>query len=271
MKVGKAGQCFLVLGLMAVSACGSSESKKSEQVSAIEGYIRGDTYQKLVLEIDTITGMDPDASVETDLIAGLTDILDKPKGVTVIHDGDLSSRGTDYAWTFDELKTLADDTFDLAVEEDTTKMHVLFVDGHHADNSEQGKVLGLAWENRHMVIFKQTIEESCGGLAPLIRDQVCTAAELSVWIHEVGHVLGLVNTGLDMVTDHQDVEHGAHDTSDECVMYWAYEGEAVIDLLRDRIIGGKNDALRFDQACLDDIAAVRERTDVTSHIVPAPL
>jgi hypothetical protein len=60
-----------------------------------------------------------------------------------------------------------------------------------------------------------------------------------------------------MVSPHKDPEHGAHDASDDCVMYWAFEGTGAVDTLLARFLGGNQAALGFDAACLADIAAAR--------------
>lgn len=228
--------------------------------SRVAQYIRSAQYSRLVLEVDSVPGFEPRPAAETAVLANLDQILDKPDGIEALPDGALTSRGQDHAWTDAELFALADDTFDLAVPDDTIKMHILFIDGHSARDTDSGVILGLAWANTHLVMFKQTIDKVCSGAltpAPL-RESLCESAEYSIWLHEIGHVIGLVNTGLGMVNDHQDEEHGAHDTSDECVMYWAYEGDALVNQLRDRLIGGNQERLGFDEECLADIAAVRD-------------
>lgn len=239
---------------------GGGADARAEPASRVEGYIRSDTYSSLELEIDVVPGFEPRTQVEADLVAGLEPLLDKPGGISAVRDGTLTSRGGDHGWTDAELQAYANETFDLEVGDDTTKIHVMFVDGHHDRDTDSGKILGVAWANQHLVMFKQTIEDVCAAPAipALIRERVCAGAELSIWTHEIGHVIGLVNTGLPMVADHQDDEHGAHDSNDDCVMYWAYEGEAVVDLLTDRITNGGDESVGFDQACLDDIAAVRD-------------
>jgi hypothetical protein len=224
-----------------------------------EDYVRSDHYRRLVLEIDSVPGFEPRAQVETDLVAGLEPLLDKPDGIATVRDGVLTSRGTDHAWTFGELDTLARQTFTLAVPAGTVKMHVLFVDGHWAEDSASSRVLGIAWGGSHLVMFKQTIEDVCAGAPLLIRERVCTLAELGIWTHETGHLLGLVDNGLPMVTPHKDATHGAHDVSDQCIMYWAYQGQDMITLISDRILAGNDEGLGFDAACLADLAAVRNR------------
>lgn len=244
-----------------VDGAAASADARVQPVSRVEGYIRSDEFTSLVLEIDSVPGSEPRMGSETALASGLAQILDKPGGVSVTRDDTLVSQGSDHAWTPQELFALADETFNLAVDASTTRMHVLFVDGHYSGDGPDGTILGIAWANTHLVMFKQSIETVCAGpLVPaLLRERVCAATELTVWTHEVGHLLGLVNTGLPMQTDHQDTEHGAHDINDDCVMYYAYDGSAVVTRIVDRITAGGNDALGFDQACVDDIAAVRDR------------
>jgi hypothetical protein len=223
-------------------------------------YIRGDIFRRLVLEIDSVPGFEPRSSVEDDLLAGLGPILDKPLGISSMRDDALTSMGADHVWTFDELDDLAKATFDLPVSVDTTRMHVLFVDGSYEKDTASSKILGIAWGGKNLVMFKQTIENLCQQAPLLIRERVCEAAELGIWTHETGHLLGLVDNGLPMVSNHRDPDssHGRHDASDDCIMYWAYEGQSIIDLFRDRFLGGNDAGLGFDQACLADIAAVRD-------------
>jgi hypothetical protein len=225
--------------------------------------IRAAPYPSLVVEVDSVPGMEPDGQNETDLAAVLDALVDKPAGIEVVRDGALDSRGADHAWTFDELMELADGSFDRAIAADAIAVHAMFIDGHSAEDSDQGVILGLAWSHTHIAIFEQTIRDMCeaSSLPPLLAGRQCRGAELAIWTHESGHLLGLVDNGLPMVNDHRDPDsdHGAHDASDQCVMYWAYEGQALFDLIGDQLLGGGDAEVPFDQACLDDLAAERAR------------
>jgi hypothetical protein len=224
-----------------------------------EDYIRGDRFPKLVLEIDSVPGLEPRPSSTAGVIDAIDALVSKPGGISSAT-SPLSSAGADHAWTFAELQQLATSTFDLAAPSDTIKMHVLFVDGHSADDTQNGKILGLAWAHTHLVVFKQTIESSCRtGVPSVLAEQVCADAEQGVWTHEIGHILGLVDNGLPMVTPHSDPEHVAHDHSSSCVMFWAYDTGSVLDEIRSRVIGGSASQLDFDAECRNDVAAVRDR------------
>ncbi|HEU5060066.1 MAG TPA: hypothetical protein VFU21_26220, partial [Kofleriaceae bacterium] len=225
--------------------------------------IRGAPFASLVVEVDSVPGLEPDEQNQDDLDALLATLVDKPAGIEIVRDGALDSRGADHAWTFAELMELADATFDRPMPDDAIAVHTMFIDGHSADDGDGGVILGIAWSHTHIAIFEETIRDMCAGsaLPPLLAARQCRGAELAIWTHEVGHLLGLVDNGLPMEADHRDPDpdHGAHDASDACVMYHAYEGEALFDLIGDQLLGGGGAEVPFDQACLADLAAERAR------------
>lgn len=223
--------------------------------------VRDTVFDKLVIEVDSVPGMEPREETDDGLTELLPDLVDKPGGVTAVRDAAIASRGADHEWTFDELDELAEDTFDLETEPGAIKIHMMYIDGHSELDGDGGVILGLAWSHTHLAMFEQTIQEYCASAPVLIRDDVCAAAELSIGTHEVGHLIGLVDNGLPMVEDHRDPDeaHGRHDASDACVMYYAYEGEALFDTLIDQLTGGGEAEIGFDDACLADLAAERAR------------
>jgi len=229
----------------------------------VRAFVRGDPYPKLVMEVDFVPGWAPRESVMDDLTAVFAGILDKPGGVEWALDGTLAAVGEDHVWTFDELDAVAETSRDMVVAEDTARLHLLFVDGAYETPATGGAILGLAWGHRHAAIFKQVVEERCASIlpTPALNERLCATAEFSVTQHELGHLIGLVDNGLPMVTPHEDAEHEHHDASDQCVMYWAFENASAIDVLRDRILGGDESLPEFDAACLNDIAAVRDAED----------
>jgi hypothetical protein len=221
-----------------------------------EHYIRRQPYPRMVLEVDGWGGYTPTASVADRLQRGLLGILDK-ESVEVRVDQAFPGKGADHAWSNEELLRLAEETGKLEVPVGTIKLHVLLVDGHSAMDTQDGKVLGLAFPWTHLVLFRQTLDQVCGK-GPILTPPACVEAELGVWVHEVGHQLGLVNNGLVMVGNHQDASHGAHDTNDRCIMYWAYEGSGIIDALGRGLFGDAPN-LGFDAACMADLNAVKTR------------
>lgn len=227
----------------------------------LERYIRGDRARRLVIELDRVAGHEPPAAVSAGIAADLADVLDKPGGVEVVVDGTITSRGTDHAWTDEELGTLATETRSFTDPAETVSMHAIFVDGHSARDTGSSVVLGVALDLETLVIFADTVDRACSSatIGPLLRDQLCEAALRNVWLHEIGHVLGLVNRGLPMQVDHEDDGHPAHDEDSECVMYWAAETGQLVEALTTRLVAGDSATLGFDAQCLADVGAVRDR------------
>ncbi|MBI4818497.1 MAG: hypothetical protein HY791_19680 [Deltaproteobacteria bacterium] len=247
--------------LVAMFGCaGSEEPGGSSAADRVAGYIRGDAYSRLVFEVDAVPSVALRSGVSPALTQELASLLDKPAGIELVASGSIESRGAEHAWTEQEVFDLESTTDDLAPSSTgAIKIHLLLVDGHSAEDDENGQVLGFAWANRNVVLFLKTIEMGCSGLLPRLSAKLCEAAEISVATHEVGHVIGLVDNGLEMVANHRDAEHGAHDVNDDCVMYWAYEGAGVLDVLGARFNSGQESALGFDDACRADVDKVRLR------------
>lgn len=224
--------------------------------------IRGDRFPRLIIEIDHVPGTLPDMEVFAQVIAVFDDLLDKPGGIDVRIDGELASRGADYRWPFDEVSALERATYDLEVPADTIKIHMLWVDGRTEQDTDRGALLGQAWSNRNVVIYRDNIEAACdmaGGGFPLLGGQICDAAYVAVLTHEIGHVIGLVRAPVELTEPHEDEAHPHHDIDPDCVMYYAYEGSAAASALGDRFLNGNESAPRFDAACLADIEAVRDQ------------
>jgi hypothetical protein len=80
-------------------------------------------------------------------------------------------------------------------------------------------VLGVAYGASSMVIFDASIGKYAGGFGQPSK----TSLESAVSMHEIGHILGLVNNGSDMVTDHEDKTNVRHCSNKDCLMYYQAE------------------------------------------------
>ncbi len=241
----------LLAGLL---GCGAAKPDDRELVA---GYLRPDPYPRLVVELDAVEGLALADDVVGPLLLALDGLVDKPGGIELVVDDSLpASAGRD--WTFAELEQLAEQTFDLEVEPDTIKIHVLLLDGsyHESDGDE---LLGLAWGHRHAALFQLGIQAACstGNGGKGLSSKSCRSAELGVLAHEIGHVIGLVNNGVPMVEDHEDPEHPNHTRDSDCLMYWAYERRAVVTKIQDAIDAGAapEEALGCCPPSLADLAA----------------
>ncbi|MGF1465476.1 MAG: hypothetical protein ACFCGT_05020 [Sandaracinaceae bacterium] len=241
--------------LLPIGAC----SAPSGGASTPSAYLRGDPYDRLVIEVDVVSGLMPRDGVAEALIAGLDEILDKPSGIEVVIDETLPGRSDGTPWTFADLRRLSEETFDRDVDGTTATFHTLWLDGTYEGSDGSGSVLGVAWSNRSLAIFADALAGSCRARRPAIREALCREAETAIWTHEAGHVLGLVNNGVPMVEDHEDPDHPAHTLNEDGIMYWAYEGARVVDLLEDLLDAGDGADLGFGPESLADLAAFRDR------------
>lgn len=124
---------------------------------------------------------------------------------------------------------------------DEALVHLLFVRG----SSDRGpETLGLAVASDVVGIFSERVDDAARGLV------TTTALMDAVTLHEVGHLLGLVD--LVLKTGRADPEHPGHSSNPGSVMYWAVESSVVSDLLT----GGP--PREFDDRDRADLAAIRD-------------
>lgn len=208
-------------------------------------YLQDSTYDSLLIEIDYVSGAAPDPDAVAALEAALADLCDKSQ-ITTRLDDELPPQGAP-AWTVQQATDLEVEWRDSYRDPESGQavLYFLYLDGHSDLDSDAGRILGYAVRGSSMVMFKDTIDSTGSGL-PL-----AAGVEETVIVHELGHVLGLVNNGVDMVEPHQDTDHGKHDDDEGCIMYWAVETDAVVDLL----LSGAPD---FDASCRADLQAAKQ-------------
>lgn len=205
-------------------------------------FLSSATYDSLLIEVDYVDGHAPSTSALDTMVERFESILDKPGGITVQVDDVIPDQGAP-AWTTSGTRSLETRYRDNYRNPDTgvAVLHMLYVDGHSASDTENGRVLGFAYQGSSIVMFEESMEASSGGL-------LAGEIEPTVLIHEVGHQLGLTNIGTPMVAPHEDHDHNGHCDNDQCIMYWAAETSNIVDFL----LSTEPD---FDDPCLNDLSA----------------
>lgn len=142
-------------------------------------------------------------------------------------------------WTSADIRALADAN-GASQSRQASVLKLYFVLGEFADSDS---VLGVAVRSDIAVVFADKVERAAG----LVGDPA--AIEDAVAMHEMGHLLGLVD--LVLATGRQDPEHPGHSPSRDSVMYYAVESDLIGTLLEG---GPPRD---FDDADLADLAQIR--------------
>lgn len=197
-------------------------------------------FDRLVVQIQYVEGHPPTDQGLQHLQDFLSARLNKPAGIVIQTPEaiQIQSRAT---YSAEDVRALEEQHRSTFTEGTTLAAYFLFLDGEY---SEASNVLGIAYNNTSMAIFAETIAEHTGG--PL--QPSAATVEGTVANHEFGHIMGLVNNGSAMQTEHQDEAHGPHCDNQQCLMYYAVRTTDFISNLLD----GMPD---LDQNCVDDLRA----------------
>ena len=197
------------------------------------------TYKSLKIEIQYMTGYAPDASALNHLQNVLNAYLNKPSGITIVTKE--ISASTSSALSIDQVRTIEEQSRTVFTTGDQLGVYVLYTNGNFTDNN----VLGAAFRNTSLVIFGKTIHDNSGALGQTNR----TKLEGTVLDHEFGHILGLVDLGSTMQTNHKDAAHGSHCSNTNCLMYYSSDTKDILGFLLTGNIPS------FDANCIADMHA----------------
>lgn len=202
------------LATLTLSACGPSSSSGSRGAT---GTTAGATAPALLsastpglrVEVDHVADRPPTRAALALLRQRLGEVCDKPSGVEVVVDDPLPRSTGRKRWTTADLQLLEAQHRDLPAQAGWDTIYVVLVDGE--GEPELGTwPLGYAYGPTSVAIFIDQVRGSA--------TQTNGDAEAWVLLHEVGHLLGLVDRGARQVTFHEDVEEPKHCAEPRCVM-----------------------------------------------------
>lgn len=178
----------------------------------------------------------------------LASIVDKPGGIEMLPVETFS--GDRSPWSEGDLLDVEKRNRDRYSTRSAMVLYVIYVNGSY---SERPEALGLAYDSSTFAIFVERIREAAA--TPLVSS---ASIEQAVVVHEMGHVLALVNLGYESPRDHEDPQHRGHSSNPESVMYWAMDNVGVANLLGGRTTP-PDDFDPDDRADLEDLKEGRLR------------
>ena len=149
-------------------------------------------------------------------------------------------------YSIDDVRKIEDNNRLLYTQNGQLVISALFLNGKSSKDADNTAILGTAHRNTSFVIFEETIKNSTSNFYGPTKEIL----ESSVVLHEFCHLLGLVNVGSPMVTNHQDEANGYHCNNPNCLMYFEEES-----LYKSGNRFNRYEIPKLDANCLADLKA----------------
>jgi hypothetical protein len=240
--------CSCILLLCVLSGCKKEETEDSQDEinfsfheqnfgASAGDLLRSDQYTSLKVEIQYMTGFEPDAKAINNLRYFLLRYLHKPQGIFFIQKEIKPVEDT--ILTRDQVDNIRRSNRTIYTKDRQIALYILYTNGTFQNQD----VLGQAFRNTCVVIYGKSIKK----YESVWSFPTQTTIETTLLLHEMGHILGLVNKGSAMQTPHSDSTYEAHCNNPNCIMYWNMS-------IKPQFGPQKNKRSPFfDSACLSDL------------------
>lgn len=221
-------------------------------------YIRDDKYSNLLIEIDYVPGSAPHQEALDKLESAAEEHLAKDD-VEIRTNGELQGKGDDHSYDLqNEIVPMEEEHRDHWSSGDTAVMYMMYVDGGSDRDDSDRKVLGTAYYGSSVVMYKGNIRDaSCSSCGITSSKPELRYVERAVIVHEMGHLLGLVDSGTPAQNEdriYQGDPCKCHSNRQESVMYYAVESSNINNIFD----GGESIPYQFDRYDREDIRNVRD-------------
>ena len=206
-------------------------------------FLSASKYKSLIIEVFYIQNFRPESQTLVNLKQFIETKLNKPGGVTLI-EKEISSPGNS-PYAIDEIVAVEKANRTKFNDTNVLTLYLLFADGNYATDTNNSFTLGIAYRNTSFVVFEKSIQ----GLSNSIAEPNRVDLETTVVLHELCHLLGLVDLGSPMQTLHIDEAHGNHCNNQRCLMYWQTENNSVLQMMT------TGNVPELDANCMADLKA----------------
>ncbi|HEV8361287.1 MAG TPA: hypothetical protein VGR28_12615 [Candidatus Thermoplasmatota archaeon] len=189
-------------------------------------YLRATPYTSILVELDLVTGAEPEGSALSLFQQRLQ--TETGKSVEIVRTPGLPGQGSGHRYTASELQQLETSHRAQFSQGNRAVIYIMYLDGGFERDTDDQKVLGAAYRGSALAMFKGNMRAYSKQSALDLQKPDIAQLEQSVLVHELGHLLGLVNIGAPMQTNHEDPEHPGHSTNRNSVMYWEVEQVSLV-------------------------------------------
>ena len=206
--------------------------------------LSSDEFTSLRVEIAYPDGFRPTQTTIDLIDEFLEERLNKPDGVTIVENL-IEDPSQTPPYDINEIVAIEDEFRTVFNNGDEIGVWMFFSGEESASNGGGSVVLGTAYRNTSVVIYERTfIELANNSQVPINRSLI----ETSTLRHEFGHILGLVNIGTPLTSNHEDENNPAHCNVVGCLMFF----ETVSNVFNNSDFSSIPD---FDPLCIADLQA----------------
>ncbi|WP_109299919.1 hypothetical protein [Aquimarina sp. AU474] len=185
--------------------------------SSANALLSSNTFTSLTIEMVSVQGFEPTTTAVNAFKQFLEERLFKPDGITINQRSVPSSNTAPFS--IEEISEIENNTRSLFNVGDEITVYVYFADGSREDDTNVQVTLGTAYRNTSMVIYEGTLRQ----LSTRPNSPLLSTIETATLNHEFSHLLGLVNIGTPLQSDHEDQDANGHCNVQSCLMEAAIE------------------------------------------------
>ena len=246
---------YLIIGLFLFMACSDNDSATAAPIdptaankqatgSSSNDLLSDENFKSMVIELVYVEGFEPSQPAINNFVSFLQAQTFKPNGISVEKRAIPSNGKNDLSIA--DIVAIEEANRSQYTSENKIAVWAFFTDGKAESDTSTNVTLGSAYRNTSFVIYEETITELSN--RPFAPSR--SLLESTAITHEFGHILGLVDLGAPLQSDHEDAANEKHCDVDNCLMFFTAEtGAGVMDMVSGGIVP------QLDAQCIADLQA----------------